>query len=263
MNEYVVIQSASAKVQLKSAKSKAKQYQIKFGERLCEMSHFIESWIVTAVYSYSGRGCVAGWLRDIYPDIGPDEIDAFIATFKEDHPLQSIEYTYDLVPTIATKNTYCEMVLSIFKTPVKLTLEQEMELLDIVKTDHERRTKYSRLLSWFNKFCKDYGYESRFKRDRGNEANEMAWGFCVCHGLDIDALQRPPKSSTPAKEPPSKSLFSLLMVGLFGGLYILVAVLLMLWSHQIDGFWLSGIPLIAGWAMLCVPLYLFFRNKRQ
>lgn len=263
MNEYVIIQSVSAQVQLKSAKSKVKQYQIKFGNRLCEMSHFIESWVATAVYSYSGKSGVASWLRDIYPDIGPDEIDLFVSTFQAEHPLQAIEYSYEDIPLIATEKTYCEMSLGMFKTPVKLTLNQEMEILKIVSTEHERRSKYQRLLSWFNQFCKEYGYESRYKRDRGGEAKEMAWGFCMYHGLDIDVLERVPKPQIPQQDTPAKSIWTLLLVGFLGGLYILAAISFILWSHKIEDFGLSIIPTIVGWAMLCVPIYLFFRNKRQ
>lgn len=263
MNEYVVIQSVSAQVQLKSAKSKVKQYQIKFGDRLCEMSHFIESWIATAVYSYSGKSGVAAWLREIYSDIGPDEIDLFVSKFKEEHPLQTVEYSYDAIPVIATDKTYCEMALGMFKSPVKLTMNQELELLDIIKTDHEKRSKYNRMLSWFTNFCKEYGYESKFKRDRGGEANEMAWGFCMCHGLDIDVLKRAPKPQEPHQDTPAKSVWTLLLIGFLGGLYVFAAISFILWSHQMEGFGLSIVPMLIGWSMICVPIYLFFRNKKQ
>ncbi len=262
MNEYIIIQYVSAQVQLKSAKSKVKKYKIKFGNRFFEMSHYIESWLATALYSYSGKRSVATWLRDIYPDIGPDEIDLFVSTFQAEHPLQTIEYSYETIPLIATEKTYCEMSLRMFKTPVKLTLNQEMEILKIVSTDHERRSKYQRIVSWFSRFCKEYGYESRYKRDKGGEAKEMAWGFCMYHGLNIDVLERVPKPPTPQQDTPTKTIWTLLLVGFLGGLYILAAISILLWSHQIKNFGLSIVPTIVGWAMLCVPIHLFFRNKR-
>ncbi len=157
----------------------------------------------------------------------------------------------------------CEMALGMFKSPVKLTMNQELELLDIIKTDHEKRSKYNRMLSWFTNFCKEYGYESKFKRDRGGEANEMAWGFCMCHGLDIDVLKRAPKPQEPHQDTPAKSVWTLLLIGFLGGLYVLAAISFILWSHQMEGFGLSIIPMLIGWSMICVPIYLFFRNKKQ
>ena len=43
MNDYILIESISSKTHLQSAHCKDKVYTIKFGDRICEMSNFIES----------------------------------------------------------------------------------------------------------------------------------------------------------------------------------------------------------------------------
>ncbi len=189
MNEYMLIQAAKSKVYLLAAKSSKGVYTIKFGKRKLELTHYIESWICVSIYSMRSH-LISSWLRDVFPDLLPDEVDFFFNRFKEEHPLERIEFNYDDVPLIATESQHCVMNIGVFKMPVYLTLKQEKELLEITKTNNPPRFKrYYGLVRWFERYCSKYGYEARLKRDRNVQAEILADSFCEYHGLQTSPLK--------------------------------------------------------------------------
>ena len=51
------------------------------------------------------------------------------------------------------------------------------------------------------------------------------------------------------------------LLGVISIIYISIAVLIMFWSEHIKNLLSSGIVLMLGFSMICVPLYLIFRKK--
>lgn len=196
MNDYILIESISSKTHLQSAHCKDKVYTIKFGDRICEMSNFIESWVATDIHSYDGKRNIALWLRSIFGDLAPDEIELFYHVFQAEHQVERIIYSYEEIPMIANDNEYCQMDLSIFSHPIIMTKEQEKDALNVIRNEPNRGTKFTILLNWFRQYREKYGYEAKYKRDQKDQDYQLAWGFCVYHGLSIEKLKKQTKQQT-------------------------------------------------------------------
>lgn len=263
MNDYILIQSVKAKTNLKSACSKSKMYTIQFGDRACRLSHYVESWIATDIQTYSGRQRIARWLRQLFQDIRPDEIDSFLEKFIEEHPLEHTSYGFDLIPLIATEDDCCEMSLSIYKGPVFLTIQQEQQLIQLLQEPYNKFSKFTELENWFENYRRKYGYQTRLKRDQHTQNYELAWGFCVYHGLDVNTIDGMVlRQETKHKPVGIKTRISNIILLSFAVLiYTSIAMLIMQSIGYIENFWLSGIMNLLFWLMICVPLYLFFRKK--
>lgn len=168
----------------------------------------MESWIAVNLY-LSKKASLSAWLHNTFPNITTTEIDLFYNAFIIAHPLEALPSDKYEIPFIATENSCCKMELGIFKEPVTLTLEQEVELLYIIETNYDKGTKIARLKNWFLKFCNEYGYQAKLKRDRQIQTFELANSFCLYHGFDIYNLDRRKRQQLiePTSEITNKQLF--------------------------------------------------------
>lgn len=186
MARYLLISKKSAKVPLLATKSKP--YQVKVNDDYTASWNLMdEAWLVTNMYLLNYNP-IANSLRAAYPEIGPDEIERFFETVKTDHPVEIIKFNLDDIPVYATKKSYCELFLPwLYKYPVKLTLEQENNLLNIVKDNG--LGKRERMIQWFKCYREHYGIESRLKRDRELQDEDLVEMFSLVHGLDFEDIE--------------------------------------------------------------------------
>ena len=185
---FILLQSCNSKVFLLSDKEGEKPYVIKFGQNKIKIDYFMESWLVMEAYRY---GRVGEWLRSIDENVGPDVIDEFIEQFKKDHPLHLMEYnySYDMVPLIATEREYCKMNLNEFKHTIKITHQQELELINIIKSN--RDNKKAGLKAWFSQYRSKYGINCRLKRDIQSQDEILSEAFCQIHGIVYEWIDIP------------------------------------------------------------------------
>lgn len=162
-------------------------YRIKVNDNYVENWGIMdEAWLVTNVY-LKNKNRISRGLRSRYPEVAPDEIDRFIETVKIDHPLQPVDFNLEDVPLYAGQNSYCELSLPwLYKNPIKLTLEHETELMGIVQGSYI--DKKDRMICWFRKYRNDYGIDTRLKRDKLTQDEELADMFCMVHGFELDAI---------------------------------------------------------------------------
>lgn len=236
MDNYIIVQHESAKIALEAAKDKTGVGKLQFGHgRVAEYTAIIESELCSMVYSLGLHDDLARWLNSWFDCLGPDEIDDFCSQFKKAHTLTKVEYNWRHIPTIATENSYCEIESPIFKSPVKLTLKQEMELLEtifIFNAEKPGQTILSRVESFFNKYCSKYGVSAQYKRDISNQAHELAWHFCLIHGISwrYVTCKRNPSISVKAKKSVKAGLLNTLAIVFF----------LLLWSGGVASLFIGG-----------------------
>lgn len=182
MGRYILLQKNRAKAPLLGTKSKP--YKVRIDKDISFNWYLMdEAWLVTSVY-LNHKDLIAGSLRDTHPDIGPNEIDKFMEIVKTDHPLEHIDFKWNDIPLYATAKSYCELTLPwLYKVSIKLTQEQEKELLGIIQDDYVN--KKSRMINWFCRYRCDYGIDARLKRDRETQDEDLAEMFCMVHGFDL------------------------------------------------------------------------------
>ena len=186
MAKYILLKKNSAKVPLLGTKSKP--YTAQIDNNIVTNWYLMdEAWLVTNVYM-GNKGAIAQSLRATNPDIGPNEIDMFIDMVKKDHPLEHINFNWNNIPLYADAKSYCDLSLPwLYKTPIRLTQDQEKELLGIVQDDKDN--KKLRMTNWFYRYRRDYGIDARLKRDREIQDEELASLFCLVHGFDSTVLR--------------------------------------------------------------------------
>lgn len=243
MAKYILLKKNSAKVPLLGTKSKP--YTAQIDNNIVTNWYLMdEAWLVTNVYM-GNKAVIAQSLRTNHPDIGPNEIDKFIEIVKKDHPLEHIDFNWNDIPLYATAKSYCDLPLPwLYKAPIKLTQEQEKELLSIVQDD--KAEKKERMIDWFKKYRNDYGIEARLKRDREIQDECLAEIFCMVHGFDMWEIQsiidsqskigqKKQKTSDPKIKPISDMIVAIGCTFPFIVMAILVDVE--------DKFWLYIIPI--------------------
>lgn len=222
---YMLLQNCKAKVFLLSDKEGKKPYIVKVSNIKVKLNFFMESWVVMITYLSTPNYCptLSCWLRSIDGGIGSDEINRFMQRVKKDHPLHPIEYSFKEVPVIATSKTYCELPSSMFRHPIKLTLEEEWQLLQIIQSDE--CNKRDLLISWFRIYRAKYYIECRVKRDIGSEDIELMNMFCYIHGLLPYSLCTKQTISNVQRR--QKSCFTLLCVavGIVLSIYIGISII--------------------------------------
>lgn len=207
-------------------------YMVKVSDDCAESWNLMdEAWLVTNVY-LKNRNRVSNGLRSRHPDIAPDEIDRFLDAVKTDHPLQFVDFHWEDIPLYADQNSYCELYLPwLYKYPIKLTAEQETELLKIVQS--EFTDKKEQMICWFRKYRNDYGVDTRLKRDMVIQDVELTEMFCMVHGFELDAIDSV-QPQTICETRQNKHLRIVRNISLF----MLVAVgtlCLAVWGIQQDG----------------------------
>lgn len=185
MSRHILLKKNNAVAPLLATKSQP--YMVKVNDDCTESWSLInEALLVTNVY-LKNRSRVSNGLRSRHPDIAPDEIDRFIETIKTDHPLQFVDFRWEDVPLYADQNSYCEFYLPwLYKYSIKLTFEQETELMNIVQSDFTN--KKDRMIGWFRRYRNNYGIDTRLKRDKATQDVELAEMFCMVHGFELDAI---------------------------------------------------------------------------
>lgn len=186
MGKYILLKKNSAKAPLLGTKSKPYTAQID-SNIITNWYLMDEAWLVTNVYM-GNKSVIAQSLRSTHPDIGPNEIDMFIDMVKKDHPLERVDFNWNDIPLYATTKSYCDLPLPwLYKSLIKLTQEQERELLDIVRDNKDNKKR--RMTNWFYRYRRDYGIDTRLKRDREMQDEWLAEIFCMVHGFDMWDVQ--------------------------------------------------------------------------
>lgn len=247
---YMLLQNCKAKVFLLSDKEGKKPYIVKVSNIKVKLNFFMESWVVMITYLSTPNYCptLSCWLRSIDGGIGSDEINRFIQRVKKDHPLHPIEYSFKEVPVIATSKTYCELPSSMFRHPIKLTLEEEKYLLEVIASDKDH--KKDELINWFNGYCNRYGVVCKYKRDSGSEAEELATMFCQIHGMLIYLLPNMQKTTKSINDNQDSGGF---------GLFIFIGVLLTLLVVLLNQEWESDFAEMVIFGAFCCLLYIITR----
>lgn len=141
------------------------------------------------------RENLTSWLNNTFGFLGPDEIEDFYRKFREAHPLTPVENALLSMEPIAGEDTYCELFSPMFKDSVKLTLAQEKWLLEFVKyrltetgiysiDSREKPTLEEVMTEWFEDYRKHYGVCARYKKDMKYQDSDLAYRFCMAHGID-------------------------------------------------------------------------------
>ncbi len=200
MNDYILLQVCSAKIELRAKRTADGICRVRFGHhRMAELSVWHEAEMCTLVYTEYFRPEVAMWLTDMFEDIGPDEIDDFYLQFKKLHPLTPVEYKLEDIKCIADNTTYCELHSKLFKHPIKITQEQEQTLLNIITNRYVDRSIYdgwgdapsigAAIQSFFAWYGANYGICAKYKKDRAHQDYELLFHFCIVHGIDLNYVQ--------------------------------------------------------------------------
>lgn len=186
MGKYILLKKNSAKAPLLGTKSKP--YTAQIDSNITTNWYLMdEAWLVTNVYM-GNKGVIAQSLRSIHPDIGPVEINMFIDLVKKDHPLEHVDFNWNDIPLYATTRSYCDLSIPwLYKTPIKLTQEQEKELLGIVQDD--KMDKKERMIEWFRMYRNNYGIDTKLKRNKEIQDECLAEIFCMVHGFDMWEVQ--------------------------------------------------------------------------
>lgn len=185
MTKYLLINKKNVKVPLLATKSKP--YQVKINDSYTASWNLMdEAWLVTNMYLLN-KNRIARSLRADHPEIGPVEIEKFFEIVKTDHPTEEIDFKWDDVPVYATTDSYCELYLPwLYKHSIKLTLEQENDVLGIAKDDV--LGKKERIIQWFRRYREKYGVDTKLKRDKGIQDEDLADMFCLVHGFELGAI---------------------------------------------------------------------------
>lgn len=234
-------------MQLLSRKSRKKEYALRYEDTVLNMEFYGESWFATLIYS-NNHPLVAQYIRSFFPEAGPDIVDGMVRKFREDHSLVSVDYKYEDIPLIADDKNCFEIRCPMFREVIKLTKAQETEVLAIIAKPMYDNQKIEQLLGWFNWYCQTYGFESRYKRDRSNQANELMWQFFFYHG--ISAMPHVPWHSKEVKlnyDAPK----SFVPIG-----YVFSIVACFVIGVFIPAFIVLGIVIVIA------LLYLYYQNKQ-
>lgn len=199
MKDYIFLQNKRAKTKILAKHNKKGAYTIKFGKgRSLEFDEYLEAELCTLVYTDYLRNDWVTWINGLCDEsLSPDEIDSFEEKFKSDHPLTEVpEYQLSGTVELATQEDCCELRSPIFKQPIKLTLEQERTLLQLIATRYVPRSVYSgmgdapnlcaAMQSFFAWYREQYGVAARYKKDMAIQDFELAYHFCLSHGIDFN-----------------------------------------------------------------------------
>lgn len=230
MQKHLLLKKNSAIAPLLATKSHP--YRIKISDDCTECWNLMdEAWLVTNVY-LKNKNSISRGLRSRHPDIAPDEIDRFVETVKTDHPIQSVDFCWKDMPLYADSDSYCELCLPwLYKHPIKLTFEQEAELLGIAQS--EFADKKDRMICWFRRYRNDYGIDTKLKRDMATQDEELAEMFCMVHGFELNDIA-PVPIQTPYDMRKHKRWRIVRNVFLFV-VIIFVTLWLAAWGIQQDG----------------------------
>lgn len=250
MAKYILLKKNSAKVPLLGTKSKP--YTAQIDNNIVTNWYLMdEAWLVTNVYM-DNKGVIAQSLRATNPDIGPNEIDKFIEVVKKDHPLEHIAFNWNDIPLYATTKSYCELPLSwLYKSPIKLTQEQEKELLGIVQDNQAYKAK--RMITWFNKYRQEYGINTRLKRDQEFQDEELSRMFCLVHGFELESPDNSLYTKNGKKKDGVNGCLVLILV-------FIVAFGLLLIGNESDS-WLVGVLCAVPFFLLIGGVANFLKRK--
>ena len=196
MNNCIHLQFPNAKTRLLSVDSESGESTLSFGRgRSVTYDPSTEAEYCTLVYTPDLRENLTSWLNNTFGFLEPDEIEDFYRKFREAHPLTPVENALLSMEPIAGEDTYCELFSPMFKDSVKLTLAQEKWLLEFVKyrltetgiysiDSREKPTLEEVMMEWFEDYRKHYGVCARYKKDMKYQDSDLAYRFCMAHGID-------------------------------------------------------------------------------
>lgn len=249
---YILIQWCKAKMPLLSICAQGSPYTIQFRDIQITLDSYLEAWLGTNIFTdrATNKNFVAQQFRMKVPDIASDEIDGLIKDFVNKHPLTPVEYNFKDIPVIATDDSYCELKISIFKYPVKLTREQESALLNIIASQ-EIHDKELKMRIWFENYCRKYNIEARLKRDRVTQIDELIWDFMYIHGLYRFPIKRKVKEQSLTRNERLKVYIGIVF---FAIVYIFITGGLLALASKIDDVFVSSAFAVLGLLLLSFGL---------
>lgn len=178
MNNYILLQNCNAKVLLLSQNG---VWEFVLGGVTWEIPDCLERLYAYLIIGEKDFKSVAGTLRANNKNISVVDIDNFIELFVNTHTAVDMQFAIDDVPIYATEHN--PLILpNPFSYDVLLTIEQETELLGIIK-DGDRKCR-SLLDNWFEQYVNKYCLTPRYKRDVDRQYQELAIAFCRQHGIN-------------------------------------------------------------------------------
>ena len=196
MNNLIYIQAQGATTIIQAPLCKDGCWRMKFGHnRTFEANERLERKYCTFVYTpyHCNNGEAARWIQGNHYDLAPDEIDEFVAKFKEAHPLTKVT-DLQVETLLATDDEgYCRIESPYFRNAIKLTAKQERELVEMLKFNRipadfpvsvAYRTGINALEVYFEWYCKHYGIEAKYKKYEKTKNYELAYQFCLIHGFN-------------------------------------------------------------------------------
>ena len=204
MNNYILLQNFDAKVLLLSQNG---VWKFVLNGVEWEIQDCMERLYTYLIIGEKDFKSVAGTLRANNKSISALEIDNFIAYFESTHPVETVDFDLDAVPIYATDS----MLLCLpnpFSYDILLTHNQEIELLNIIKTAEKKRDT---LQQWFRSYINRYDLTPRYKRNVELQYEELSIAFCRQHGINYYQLSN--GNTSPKSMSPLQYELSLILIG--------------------------------------------------
>lgn len=253
MNNYIIIHSKSLKIKLLSKKG---NWSFKLSGKDWVIPDQMERLYAYLILGENNINETSGTLRANYKHITPIEIDEFVTHFRAIHPVEKVEFTWDIVPTYATDKAPLAIPNS-FSYTVMLSDKQESELLEIIKT-HPDSAK-SRIEQWFSWYIHRYDLTPRLKRDIEAQAPELCLQFCRQHGVDIEKL----KDILPDTSRWYEGTLSFLIICALFILWLSIGVSIAAWGMKFDHGAVSLLALFVGAAIILCPLAMLYERAKS
>lgn len=152
-----------------------------------QLTASIERWFVYHLYVGEGKGIVIRWFREVqYVSCLPQEYDAFISQFIQEHPKTTVEsYSLDIIPMQADSKIGLALPIPYYECLI--SEEDEKELMDLFINSKTKYQTNVRLVNWFKEYCRNYGY--CFPKCEGEEYEYLYNAFLEQHGISSYAIR--------------------------------------------------------------------------
>ena len=158
-----------------------------------QLTASIERLFVYWLYMGLGKGEVIEWLRDVAKiSVVPMSYDAFIDDFLNTHPKTPVsDYSLELIPMQADETYGLALPIPYYECIISPNDERELMMLYLESRSDQ---VYDVIVSWFQVYCKNYGYD--FKKCKGSQYEYLYYAFLEQHGIYRYSI----KPRTPAEE---------------------------------------------------------------
>ena len=232
-------------------------WNIKIGNQKCKLDVSLECFLAYHIYISNDMYIISGTLRCYDKYILPSEINAFVANFKRDHPLEELVFKWSNIKHYATNETPLD-IPNPFSYVVTIEKWQEIKLLHLLRSS---RNPKKEIEQWFGDYVEKYALSPKYKRDVPIQHIELASIFCQLHGIDINNIPE----EEPIYDSKIEKTIALVWKEIRWVVYVLIylmAAWFFVWLGEfVENFWLSLILGLVGMAMIFVPLANIFRKK--